>query len=196
MNGADTWEARYRRGDTGWDRGDVSPALQHWLDSGALTPCRIMIPGCGRGYEAARLAAAGFDVLAVDIAPSAVASVRALLEKEALQARIIEADLLRFDPPRTVDAIYEQTCLCALAPTEWPDYERKLHAWLRPGGRLLALFMQTGEEGGPPFHCDMDAMRRLFTKERWQWPDTQPLHVPHPSGRFEWGYVLRRKGPR
>lgn len=196
MTDADIWETRYRRGDTGWDRGDVSPALYHWLDSGVVAPCRILVPGCGRGYEVVQLTAAGFDVLAVDIAPSAVASVRKLLEKEALRAQVTEADLLRFDLTRPVDAIYEQTCLCALPPARWPDYERRLHAWLRPGGLLLALFMQTGEEGGPPFHCDIADMRRLFAKERWQWPDTEPVHVPHPSGRFERGYVLRRKEPR
>ena len=94
MSDADVWEARYRRGETGWDRGKVSPALYHWLDSGVVTPCRILVPGCGRGHEVIQLAAAGFDVLTVDIAPSAVASVRKLLEKEALRAQVIEADLL------------------------------------------------------------------------------------------------------
>ena len=30
------WEALYQQKDTGWDRGMMSPALQYWLDKGAL----------------------------------------------------------------------------------------------------------------------------------------------------------------
>jgi len=38
------------------------------------------------------------------------------------------------------DAIYEQTCLCALYPDRWRQYADQLHRWLAPGGRLYALF--------------------------------------------------------
>lgn len=46
------WQERYDAGKTGWERGDANPALTTWLDAGRLQPCRIQIPGCGRGYEA------------------------------------------------------------------------------------------------------------------------------------------------
>ena len=57
------WESHYQRGETGWDRGAVSPALDHWFGNGNGIPCRVLVPGCGRGYEVAALAHRGFDAL-------------------------------------------------------------------------------------------------------------------------------------
>ena len=74
------WEQRYRDDNTPWDRGETSRALLRWLDSGALRPCRILVPGCGRGYEVVELARRGFEVTAVDMSPSAVAHARAALD--------------------------------------------------------------------------------------------------------------------
>jgi len=45
------WQGRYREGSTGWDRGVPSPTLEGWLRDGTLAPCRILVPGCGRGHE-------------------------------------------------------------------------------------------------------------------------------------------------
>ena len=48
---------------------------------------------------------------------------------------------------------------------------------------------QTGEAGGPPFHCDLDAMAELFAPNRWVWENT-PLRSEHPLGVYELGYRL------
>jgi len=186
------WEGRWRRGETGWDRGAASPALQHWLESGALAPCRVLVPGCGRGYEVVEMARLGFEVTAIDIAPSAVHALKRALEDEGLRARVILGDLFDFEADRAFDAVYEQTCLCAIPPEKRAAYARRLSGWLRPGGRLFALFMQTGREGGPPFHCDLLEMRRLFDDARWRWPEDAPMLVPQRSGRFELGWMLTR----
>ncbi len=65
--------------------------------------------------------------------------------------------------------------------------------WLRPGGQLFALFMQTGQPGGPPFDCPLTAMRALFASERWEWPELLPGLVHHPSLRDEQPAVLIRR---
>jgi SAM-dependent methyltransferase len=186
------WESRYQQGETGWDRGRVSPALDYWFGGGNGQPCRVLVPGCGRGYEAAILAARGFDVTAVDIAPSAVQHLRALLDREGVEAQVVEADLLHWEASEPFDAVYEQTCLCALDPTTWPAYAGRLRRWLRPSGSLFAQFMQTGREGGPPFHCDLSTMRRLFTAPAWRWPGAGPLRIDHPNGLHELGLQLVR----
>jgi len=183
------WEAKYRNNETGWDRGGHSPALSAWLEK--LEPCRILIPGCGRGYEAIELARRGFDVTAIDIATPAINHMQAELEKEKLSASLIHGDLFELDLA-PFDAIYEQTCLCALQPAQWPEYEQWLHAHLKPGGQLLALFMQTNKESGPPFHCDVSEMKALFDTSRWQWPESKGEAVPHPSGRHELAHLLIR----
>jgi len=193
VNGPDWWEAKYQAGEDGWERGAPNPALLHWLDQGALAGVqRVLVPGCGRGHEVVELARRGFSVVGIDFAPTAVRTLQARLQKEGLSAEVVAGDLFDYDAG-PFDAIYEQTCLCALQPKLWPAYERWLFARLRPGGRLFALFMQTGCEGGPPFHCDLLAMRNLFADARWQWPEDPPLLSPHRHGRFELGFVLVRR---
>jgi len=187
------WEKRYQSGDTGWDRGGVSPALQQWLTKGVLKPCRTLIPGCGRGHEVVQLARRGFSVTAVDIAPSAIRHLEQELANAGLKADVVCGDLFEFEAASPFDAVYEQTCLCAIEPEQRAAYENKLHAWLKPGGMLLALLMQTGQSGGPPFHCDLLKMRQLFPETRWIWPELEPLFVPRRNGRFELGYRLIRQ---
>jgi SAM-dependent methyltransferase len=193
MREPDDWEARYQDGNTGWDRGGASPAISSWLEAGAIRPGRILIPGCGRGHEVITLARQGYAVTALDFAPSAVAHLRQTLSHEGLDAAVHQADVLAWQPDAPFDAVYEQTCLCALPEDAWQDYAMRLHGWLRPEGRLYALFMQTGQPGGPPRHCDLLRMRRLFDEDRWHWPEAQPMLVPHRHGRFELAYVLERR---
>ncbi|MDQ6965037.1 MAG: methyltransferase domain-containing protein [Mariprofundales bacterium] len=186
------WEARYQRGDTGWDRGEASAALPHFIDH---TPpqANILVPGCGRGHEVIELAKSGFTVTALDIAPSATTHLSTKLAEQSLHAQLICQDLFTFTTNHPFDAIYEQTSLCAIQPNQRHDYERCLHSWLKPGGVLFALFMQSQTDGGPPFHCDISAMRQLFDTENWQWSPEKITQIPHKSGRFELAYILRKR---
>jgi len=197
------WEQRFAGGNTPWDRGEANPQLGAWLAAGALTPCRILIPGCGSGYEAALLAQSGFEVTALDYAPIAIERTRKLLEARRLKATLVEADALAWRPDRPFDAIYEQTCLCALYPDHWRAYADQLHRWLKPGGQLLALFVQFlraeaahGEIQGPPYHCDITAMRALFPDPLWSWPKPPYARTSHPAGLAELAVVLTRSGDR
>lgn len=190
---ATDWNGKYRAGTIPWDRGGVSPALLHWLADGTLSPCRILVPGCGRGHEVVELARRGFAVTGIDIAPAAFDHLREQLAGAATSADLAVADVLAWQPPQPMDAAYEQTCLCALDPAYWAGYEAQLWRWLRPGGRLFALFMQTAGAAGPPFHCDLADMRGLFAASRWQWPERLEREVPHPNGFFEYAGVLTRR---
>jgi SAM-dependent methyltransferase len=197
---AEFWEARFEAGQTPWDRGRASPQLAAWLDAGALRPSRVCVPGCGSGWEVAELARRGFDVTALDYAAAAVERTRALLAKAGLAARVERADVLAWRPDAPLDAVYEQTCLCALHPDHWVAYAAQLHAWLRPGGALFALFMQLSRAGapdgrieGPPYHCDVCGMRALFAGDRWEWPRPPYPRVPHPMGGEELAVPLVKR---
>jgi SAM-dependent methyltransferase len=187
------WENRYRAGSTGWDRGGVSPAFEHWRHLDGFRGARVLVPGCGSGYEVVDMARAGCQVTAVDIAAQPVMRLMGLLADQGLHAQVVQADLLHWQPAEPFDAVYEQTCLCALDPAQWSIYEARLVDWLLPGGTLFALFMQTGRAGGPPFDCPLPAMQGLFDATRWQWPQQEPMQVPHPNGLVEKGVVLRRR---
>lgn len=188
---AEGWQRRYDEGHTGWDRGGPNPMLLHWLQSQALTPCRLLIPGCGRGHEALQLAEEGFDVTAVDFAWSAVEHLRRELQTRGCHAEVIQSDIFEYRPKQAFDAIYEQTCLCAIEPSKWVSYETLLASWLKPGGKLFILFMQSGKDDAPPYSCELKKMRELFASTRWSWV-SEPIEVPHPIGMHELACVLRR----
>lgn len=218
------WQSRFIEHATPWDRGAVNPQLDAWLRSGQIRPmagmaarasgsddprvARVLVPGCGSGHEVALLAEWGFDVTAVDYAPAAVertrSRLRALLQSSrsdrVVRVEVVEADLFAFEPAGAFDAIYEQTCLCAIYPDDWVRYAERLHRWLKPGGRLYALFVQhlrpgaaAGQIEGPPYHCDIHAMRALFPASHWDWPRPPYDRNPHPIGMTELAVVLGRR---
>jgi SAM-dependent methyltransferase len=218
------WQSKFDARATPWDRGGINPQIESWVRSGQLRPTqsadarsvggdderltRVLVPGCGSGYEVAMLAEWGFDVTGVDFAPAATERtrnrLRSLLSSPAAsrvaRAEVVEADVLLYQPVALFDAIYEQTCLCALYPDQWRRYADRLADWLRPGGALFALFMQSPREGartgsieGPPYHCDINAMRALFPGDRWDWPKPPYPLVPHPAGIAELAVVLTRR---
>lgn len=194
------WQERFLAHHTPWDRGAPNPQLARWLDAKALEPCRILVPGCGSGHEVAVLAEKGFDVTALDYAPAAVARTRERLEQAKVRATVLETDVLAWEPPGPFAAIYEQTCVCALHPDHWVRYAQRLDRWLAPSGKLFALFMQLPRPGaadgliqGPPYHCDINAMRALFTEAHWIWPAPPYMKVPHSGTWVELAVVLEHR---
>ena len=184
----DFWQARFEMGQTPWDRGGAHPQLVAWLDQGLIAAGQtIAIPGCGRGHELLLLGRAGIAAIGLDYAPAAVAIAHDRLG--SLPGSVEQADVLSWQPPAPLDIVYEQTCLCALHPDHWRRYADQLHGWLKPGGLLLALFMQARRDGaavgwveGPPYHGDINAMRALFAADRWSWPAPPYAAVPHRQG--------------
>lgn len=197
----DFWQRRFDAADTPWDRGAPGPHLAPWLDSGMLTAgSRVAVPGCGSGHDVLALAKAGLDVTAIDYAPGAVALTRQRLEAAGARAVLVQADVLAWQPEAPFDAVYEQTCWCALHPDHWGAYAAQLHRWLRPGGRLLLLAMQCLRPGasegrieGPPYHLDIHMTRALLPSGTWDWPAPPYVQVPHPRGWHELALVVTRR---
>lgn len=182
----DFWESRFQAQRAPWERGEINSAFRAWRASGELAPCRILVPGAGRSPEPEALLADGFDVVALDLAESAVTDQARRLGAD----RAVKADVMAWMPDVRFDAVYDQTCLCALPPELWDAYETQLRRWVRPGGRLFVLFMQTGRSGGPPFDCPMPRMRTLFAG--WDWPERLGEGLPHGLGTIEQPGVLTR----
>src|SRR5258706_7405161 len=65
------WEKRFREDFTPWDAGGVPASLEQFLKAEARGR-RVLIPGCGSGYEVRAFAEAGLETLAIDFAPAAV----------------------------------------------------------------------------------------------------------------------------
>jgi len=193
------WQEKFTSGQTPWDRGSAHPQLKVWLAAGLIpAQAQVLVPGCGRGHELVALGRAGIAALGLDYTPAAVEAARANLGD--LPGRVELADVLQWQSPELQDIVYEQTCLCALHPDHWQPYAQQIHRWLKPGGLLLALFMQarreSAEQGvveGPPYHCDINAMRALFPSDLWDWPAPPYAAQGHERGWAELAVVLRKR---
>lgn len=190
------WEQRFRDDTTPWERKGLHPAFVDWRAAGAFADLTtVIVPGCGRSAELKGFAALGRSAIGADLSATALAWQEAALETAGLSAELIEADILLWRPEAQLDAVYEQTFLCAIPPRLREEYEQAVHDWLKPGGKLFALFMQKEELGGPPYGCSIPAMRELFPENRWDWPDSAPAAYPHPSlnGKPELAMILTRR---
>lgn len=191
------WEAKFKAGDAPWERGGLHPAAAHFRQTGMLTADKsIYVPGCGRSPEPVAFARYGLRVTASDVAPSAVKRQSEQMTAAGLDAAVFEADGLSWRLPAPFDLLWEQTFLCAIHPHDRPRHEKMAFEVLKPGGRLIALFMQKDEPGGPPYGCSLPAMRLLFPETRWIWPaDDAFIAFPHPElgGKAELGGVLVRR---
>ena len=180
----DFWESRYRDKIIPWDAGKVPAALRDY-EPAITRGARILIPGCGSGYEAAYLASRGFDVLAIDFSPGAVAAARNNLG--TLENIVRLADFFDFDSGPLFDVIYERAFLCALPRKMWAGYADRCTQLLKPSGVIAGFFFFADSPKGPPFGTSpaelqglmqpfervddrpvADSIQVFAGKERWQ----------------------------
>lgn len=158
------WELRYTEGTAGWDLGGPPPALVGLLQTLGATRLRVLVPGCGNGHDAIAWAGAGHEVVALDFAPSAIEGTRAGAAAAGVELTAVQMDL--FDMTDEVgapfDAVWEQTCYCAIQPEQRDAYIAAIAKVLRPGGALHGIFWNHGKAGGPPFDISPDEVRGRF----------------------------------
>ena len=154
----DFWDTRFRGGVTPWDAGGVPPLLASWVQQ-RKSPLKILVPGCGTGYEVRLFAARGHDVLAIDFSDAAVEA--AARELGELSVHLKKADFFAFDGG-PFDVVYERAFLCALPRRLWPDWARRVAELVRPGGELAGFFYLDDNQRGPPFGVAPHALRALL----------------------------------
>ncbi len=158
------WETRYQEGTTRWDLGQPAPALLHWLQTQSPQGETVLVLGCGRGHDARVLAQAGYQVTAVDYAPSAIAEAQALTAGTGLAIQWLQRDIFALLPDYAgrFDYVVEHTCFCALAPSQRDSYVALVADLLRPGGTLVGIFFTHDRPGGPPYGTTPGELRQRF----------------------------------
>lgn len=124
-----------------------------------LPPQRVLIPGCGSGYEVKLFAERGHDVLGIDFSEAALEAAGRVLGKLAHRVRKGDFFSLMLEP---CDLVYERTFLCALPRARWPQWGVKIPTLVRPGGRLAGFFYFSDNERGPPFGISAQALHGLL----------------------------------
>jgi SAM-dependent methyltransferase len=180
----DFWESRYRDGAMPWDAGRVPERLRQYAP-GLKPGARVLIPGCGSGYEARFLAEAGCDVLAIDFSPAAVAAARANLGTFADRVQL--ADFFAFDAGAPFDVMFERAFLCALPRKLWTDYARRTAELLAPGGVVAGYWFFDDRPKGPPFGTSEAELRALLA-DRFVRECDEPVgdSIPVFQGKERW----------
>src|SRR5215813_5354298 len=107
----DFWNSRYAAGKMPWDFGGVPAALKSFL-ARSSAPGKVLIPGCGSGYEVKAFHEAGYEVTAIDFSPAAVDRAQTVLG--VLGDRVILGDFFKHDfAQHSFDFVYERTFLCS-----------------------------------------------------------------------------------
>jgi len=159
---ANYWNNRYERDQTGWDLGEVSPAIQQYIDGGNIPKdSAVLIPGAGRAYEAKHMLANGYtNVHVIDFAPDLIAQLQEKLPNKTLKLHCIDF----FEHEGQYDFIIEQTFFCAIHPDKRKDYAQKMKSLLKPTGKLVGLMFNRSFEDGPPFGGSTKEYKALFQK--------------------------------
>ena len=155
------WVKRWEVGKLPWDLGGIPPDLASFLTRTQASPTRVLIPGCGSGYEVRAFHEAGHDVTALDFSAPAVAHARKVLGP--LGEKVVQGNFFKhgFNGSR-FGLVYERGFLCSLPPVRWPDYALRLADLLTPGGRLVGLFLYGQEPEPPPFPLTEDTAAGLL----------------------------------
>ena len=122
---------------------------------------RVLIPGCGSGYEVRAFHEAGHDVTAIEFSAPAVAHAREVLGP--LGEKVIHGNFFKHDfGENRYGLIYERGFLCSLPEARWPDFAARMASLLSPGGRLVGLFLYGQEPEPPPFPLTEETAAGLF----------------------------------
>ena len=154
------WNQQYASNTTGWDLGEVAPAIKRYIDQLPSKTISILIPGCGNAHEAAYLMDQGFtNVTVIDIAPLLVEKLQEKFEGND-RIKIVPGDF--FDHQGQYDLIIEQTFFCALPPFMRQRYANKMYRLLNNNGILSGLLFDREFEDGPPFGGSRAEYENLF----------------------------------
>jgi SAM-dependent methyltransferase len=181
------WDTRFRGGVTPWDAGGAPPKLVQWLRG--RPPGRVLIPGCGTGYEVRLFAEQGYDVLAIDFSYAAIEAAR---RKLGLVVRKADFFALAEEP---FDLVYERAFLCALPRARWPEWARRMAEVVRPGGELAGFFYIDDNQRGPPFGVSLTELDEL-RGSAFDLAESEPIpaaqSLPVFQGREIWQVWKRR----
>src|ERR1039458_7745392 len=172
------WEERYSQSDPKtlpWNAGKPDPDLVRLVAEGIISASGPGLPagrqapdiGTGPGHDAVFLIQHGFNVIGIDISPTAVVLARENASNAGLFGFFQQGDLL--DIPvesRFIDFAYDRGCFHVLDPGDRPQAVREVHRVLRDGGLyLLRVFSDKEPEGPGPHRFTKKELDDLFSKQ-------------------------------
>ncbi|MGC4108500.1 MAG: class I SAM-dependent methyltransferase [Thermomicrobiales bacterium] len=151
-----------------WDRGAPHRHLVEWSERAQLggDGKRAVVVGCGTGDDAEFVAACGFEVIAFDVAPTAIRMAQKRFPGSAVQYQVANLFSLPDEWLGGFDLVVENQTLQALPADVRPAAITAVGCLLAPGGTLLVLANRAvpGEPvAGPPWPLTREEME-AFTR--------------------------------
>ena len=136
------WDNKYLNNEDGWDIGKPTPIFVDY-ESELIEKSKILIPGCGRGYDAMYLSSRGHNVDALDFSSLALSYLKKKAIKKKLKLNIINEDFFSISKKYNChyDYIFEYTFFCAIQTEYRQEYVEKCHSILKDGGKIIAIFL-------------------------------------------------------
>jgi len=123
-----------------------NPYLVDWLRKHPTPRRRALVVGCGYGDDAELLEARGLDVVAFDVAPSAIDRCRARFAESRVGYGVV--DVLR--PPAAwtaaFDFVFEAYTVQVLPGEARATCAHAIGGFVAPGGTLLVVARSRGEQ--------------------------------------------------
>lgn len=161
------WDERYHKNEANWDLKSANPVFVEILKSKSfIDPGKLLIPGCGKGFDAIEAAKSGFEVTALDFSSEAIKFGKNLAEKEKLNINFLTEDFFNLsgEYENYFDSIYEYTTYCAINPKRRGEFAEKIASLLKPGGKLLTILFPVEElADGPPYGIDPIETYKIFS---------------------------------
>ncbi|MEV6966295.1 class I SAM-dependent methyltransferase [Hamadaea sp. NPDC051192] len=132
-----------------WADLEPNPLLVRWAAGRATATGRAVVIGCGLGDDAEFLAGLGYDVVAFDVAPTAVAAARRRFPSSRVDYQV--ADLLDLPPDwlGAFDFVLEVYTVQVLLGEARRMAIVNSAALTGPGGTLLVLARARDDDGDP-----------------------------------------------
>jgi len=184
------WDKRYRSNSKApWDSGKPDSKLVAAVEAGTLKPGRAVVLGCGSGTNAIYLAKKGFDVTAMDVAPTALAIAKTKADKANVTVRWMVADVLAPPTLKPFDVIFDRGCYHGVRRVSATGYVKTTDALSKPGTMMLILAGNANEARhyGPP-RVDETHLVSDFAKT-WDFVHLQE----HRDGAWFWSALMRRR---
>lgn len=192
---AEFWEQKYQADEAGWNIKSATPAFLDILENPILAECKkILVLGCGFGYDAVAAAKKGFEVTAIDISSTAILQAKKIADEENVKINFILDDLFLFDENVKYDIIYDYVMYCAINPDKRKEYSEKVSSLLNTNGLFLSIFFPVENKiGGPPFGVDMNEVENLFGKNMELFLSTTEIRSIKPRAGREHLQIYRKK---
>ncbi len=199
MKMLDSWDAAYRGGNRpNWDAGRPSGELQRVIEKGIVRACRAVDLGCGSGTDAIYLASKGFEVTAIDIAPTALNQGKLKAEKAGVKVRWLLADVLAIPNLQPYNFIFDRGCYHEVRFEGAKAYVDTIRKLSQTGTQFLLLAGNPNElmqRYSPPQVTEEEIRADFSPLFDFEWIGETRFETSQPQnlGPLAWSVMMRRK---